>query len=89
MGQKKLVAASALLKSLPQKVVAENNVNIEKVKTAQNLLDTEIADGLENLITNISQNKGHLDAESQKLLDELLTINSNDYWLNFIKNREK
>lgn len=89
IGQNKLVAASALLNSLPQKIVAENNANVEKVKTVQNSLNTAIEDGLENLIANISQNKGHLDAESKKLLDELLTVNPNDYWLNFIKNKEK
>lgn len=89
IGQNRLVEASDLLKSLPQNVVAENNANKERVKKAQSSLDTAIAGGLENLITNISQNKGHLDAKSKKLLDELLTITPNDYWLNFIKNRER
>ncbi len=87
--QNKFVAARELLKSVPQKIVARNNANVEKVKTVQNSLNTAIEDGLENLIANISQNKGHLDAKSKKLLNELLAVTPNDYWLNFIKNKEK
>lgn len=81
-----LVAANSLLKSLPQNIVAEY---AETIRATQTMLDTKVQSGLEDLIANISQNNGHLDAESKKLLKELLTINPNDYWLNFIKNKEK
>lgn len=84
-----LTNANSILKSLPTKVIAENTENAEKVKTVQSLLTKAVDEGLDNLINNISQNKGHLDTSTKKQLNELLSINPNDYWLNFIKNKEQ
>ena len=89
IGQNKLIEANTLLASLPQELFAGNDYNSEKLKTAKTTLDNAIANGLESLIYDISRNNGHLDAKSKAYLDELLKINPNDYWLNFIKNKEK
>lgn len=89
VGQNKLVEASSLIKSLPQQIVSSNSVYEEKVKNAKAELDAAIDEGLGNLISSISQNQGHLDAKTKAYLDELLRVNPNEYWLNFIKNKEK
>lgn len=86
---KKFFAASTLLKSLPQDIVAENEDNAGKVQAVQASIDTAVENGLNDLIANISQNNGHLDEESMALLGEFLATTPDDYWLNFIKNREE
>lgn len=87
--QSKFMDASTLLEALPQNIVIENEVNAEKVRTAWIALNTAMEQGLDNLISNISKNKGHLDATAKECLNELLKVNPDDYWLSFIKNREK
>lgn len=89
IGQGKLVTASSILKSLPVKVVAEDENNAGKINEAKANLTKAIDEGLNNLISNISQNNGHLDTKGKEQLKELLSINPNDYWLNFIKNKEQ
>lgn len=88
IGQGKLIKASSILSSLPMKVVAENENNVGKINEAKVNLTKAIDEGLNNLISNISQNNGHLDTKGKEQLKELLSINPNDYWLNFIKNKE-
>lgn len=85
----KLMGASTLLSSLPQKIIAENQQYSEQYNSAKSTLDKAINDGLDNLISDISRNHGKLNAISKQKLNELLKINPNDYWLNFIKNKEK
>ena len=85
----KLMGASTLLSSLPQKIIAENQQYSEQYNSAKSALDKAINDGLDNLISDISSNHGKLNAISKQKLNELLKINPNDYWLNFIKNKEK
>lgn len=87
--QGQLVEASVLLNKLPPPIVAANEANLGKVNTAKATLATAIEKDLDNLISNISQHKGHLDAKAKAHLEELLKINPNHYWLNFIKNKEK
>lgn len=89
IGQGKLIKASSILSSLPMKVVAEDENNVGKINEAKVNLTKAIDEGLNNLISNISQNNGHLDTKGKEQLKELLSINPNDYWLNFIKNKEK
>lgn len=85
----KLMGASTLLSSLPQKIIAENQQYSEQYNSAKSALNKAINDGLDNLISDISSNHGKLNAISKQKLNELLKINPNDYWLNFIKNKEK
>lgn len=87
--ESKLVDASTLLSSLPQKVISEDQQYSEQYNTAKSTLDKAINEGLDNLISDISSNHGKLNGASRQKLNELLKINPNDYWLNFIKNKEK
>jgi len=87
--ESKLVDVSTLLSSLPLKVISENQQYSEQYKSAKSTLDKAINDGLDNLISDISSNHGKLSRTSKQKLNELLKINPNDYWLNFIKNKEK
>ena len=47
-----------------------------------------IDNGRNTLIMNLSANNGNLDKSGRKLLDELLLLSPNDYWLNFIKKKD-
>lgn len=85
----KLVESSNLLNSLPQEIVSEDLQNLEKFNKAKKGLTAAVETGLDNIIGNISRNNGKLDAKGRETLNELLKINPNDYWLKFIKNKEK
>lgn len=85
----RLIDANTLLLSLPHKVISENEQLSEQYNAAKSALDKAINDGLDNLISDIASNHGNLSDTSKQKLNELLKINPNDYWLNFIKNKEK
>lgn len=85
----KLMDASTLLSSLPQKLISETHQYTEQYNSAKSTLDKAISDELDNLIQDISSHHGKLSATSKQKLNELLKVNPNDYWLNFIKNNEK
>lgn len=85
----KLMDASTLLSSLPQKIISETQQYKEQYNSARSTLEKAISEGLDNLIQDISSNHGKLSGTSKLKLNELLKINPNDYWLNFIKNKEK
>lgn len=85
----RLIDANTLLSSLPQEVISENKQLSEQYNSAKSALDKAINDGLDNLISDIASNHGKLGDTSKQKLNELLKINPNDYWLNFIKNKEK
>lgn len=85
----RLVDASKLLASLPRKVVAENKESAEQYNSAQSALEDAINDGLDHLIADISSGNGKLNEAAKRRLEELLKVNPNDYWLNFIKNKER
>ena len=85
----KLAESNDLLNSLSQEIVSENPQNLDKYNKAKTELSKAVENGLNNIIGNISNNNGKLDAKGRDVLNELLKINPNDYWLNFIKNKEK
>ncbi len=87
--EKELLSANNLISSLPQDVIEENASNAGKIKTLHILLESAVNEGLDVLISNISANNGHLDANTREYLNELIAISPNDYWLNFIRNKEK
>lgn len=66
-----------------EKEIAEARMKIIKIRISE-----KVENGLNTLILNISANKGKLDNEGKKLLDELLMLSPKDYWLQFIKNKE-
>lgn len=84
-----LVKASQVIDSeLQLKLDAKNK---ERLTTKKNELENVIKERTDNgrntLIMNLSANHGKLDEAGIKLLDELLTLSPNDYWLNFIKKK--
>lgn len=85
----RLIDANTLLSSLPQEVISKNKQLSEQYNSAKSALDKAINDGLDNLISDIASNHGKLSDTSKQKLNELLKLNPNDYWLNFIKNKEK
>lgn len=56
-------------------------------ENAEEELKGRIARQRDRLIENISNNKGKLDADGVILLNELCSLYPNDYWFNFIKNK--
>lgn len=69
--------------SSSEKEIAEARMEIIKSKISK-----QLENGLNTLILNISANKGKLDNEGEKLLNELLLLSPKDYWLNFINNKK-
>lgn len=61
----------------------------EKFQNVETEITNRVESGRNTLILNISANRGKLSPDGHKLLDELLELSPNDYWLNFIKNKEK
>ena len=65
----------------------------EKVQEKLHILEAEINNRVENgkntLALNISANNGRLNNEGKTLLADLLKLSPKDYWLNFIKEKEK
>lgn len=86
--QGNLLDAKRILASLPARVVSDNLENEAKIKTVYELLNQAVAGGIDELIGNISKNKGHLDAIGKAKLKDLLKIAPEEHWLNIIKNRE-
>lgn len=70
-------------------MLSENKTRSEKIERIQLDLNKAIENGLDHMILNISKNNGHLDENSKEELKELLNVNPNDYWLNFIQKKEK
>lgn len=50
-------------------------------------MNRKVDEGKPLLIKNIKDNKGKLNQEGKVLLEELLAVAPNDYWLNIIKNK--
>lgn len=66
----------------------EQKIITEKADIINSEIDKRVSKGHNTLIGNISANSGKLDDNSKKLLNELLLLSPNDYWLNFIKSKE-
>lgn len=58
-----------------------------KKNELENVIKERTDNGRNTLIMNLSANNGKLDEAGMKLLDELLVLAPNDYWLNFIKKK--
>lgn len=68
-----------------------SDVDKERLTTKKNDLENKITERTDNgrntLITILSANKGKLDENGLQLLNDLLELSPNDYWLNFIKKK--
>ncbi len=60
----------------------------EKLDGVEQDIINRVNNGRNTLILNVSANKGKLNEAGKKLLDELMKLSPDDYWLNFIKNKE-
>lgn len=89
LNQKKFSSVKKLLDSVPSNILTENKKYLEKIEGVQTELNNAIGDGLDDIILSIFKNNGRLDEKSKEDLEELLTINPDDYWLNFIHDKEK
>lgn len=61
----------------------------EKLQRIEITIANRVNNGKNTLILNIAENGGRLNSDGRKLLRELIAMDSDDYWLNFIKNKEK
>lgn len=68
---------------------SERDIAEARKKIIKTRISEQVENGLNTLILNISANKGELDNEGKKLLNELLILSPQDYWLQFIKNKEQ
>lgn len=86
---KSLVQANNALESALQ--LNLNEKDKERLKNKKEELEKIISGRLDNgrnsLITSLSANNGKLDDSGKQLLDNLLELAPNDYWLNFIKKK--
>ena len=89
LDQKKYSSVKNLLNLVPNNILMENKTRLEKIGSIRTELNNAIEEGLDNIILSISRNNGHLDEKSREELKELLKINADDYWLNFIHDKEK
>jgi len=86
---KSLVQANNALESALQ--LNLNDKDKERLKNKKEELENTISGRIDNgrntLITSLSANNGKLDDGGKQLLDNLLELAPNDYWLNFIKKK--
>lgn len=87
--QNKFAAAAAKLNEIPEQLLSENKEVMKMVTDSHSKLVSAINNVTNALLTNISSNGGKLDSEGKKMLDEALLVSPNNYWLKFIKNKEK
>ena len=87
--QRDLIGAKKLIESIPQKLIEENNEISSGITTINQEIEDIANQGVEEIIRNIASHGGKLDDNGKKYLDQLLQLNPNDYWLKFVKNKEK
>ena len=61
----------------------------EKLNGIEAEIVSRVDNGKNTLILNVSANNGKLNEDGKKLLDELIELSPDDYWLKFIKNKEQ
>ena len=84
-----LLKASQVINSeLQLKLDAKDKERLTNKKNElENVIKERTDNGRNTLIMNLSANHGKLDEAGIKLLNELLILSPNDYWLNFIKKK--
>jgi hypothetical protein len=87
--QRDLIGAKKLVESIPPKLIEENADIASGIATINQDIVNTASHGVEELITNIASNGGKLDESGKTYLDQLLQLTPNNYWLNFVKNKEK
>lgn len=84
--------AKLLTLSLPKNLLLEgttSNVYQTTVASIDVALKEETEKLINDLLTEIYKNKGTLSSEKRALLEEMLQVSPDNYWLNFIKEKSK
>lgn len=85
-----LQAKQALQSQLQLDLPSSDRTRIqEKLNGVEAEIVSRVDNGRNTLILNVSANNGKLNDDGKKLLDELLELSPDDYWLKFIKNKEQ
>ena len=83
-------AHNAIQEALLLDISTSDKMDLQaKLEVVEADITTRIENGTNTLALNISANDGKLNDDGRKLLEELLELSPNDYWLNFIKNKEQ
>ncbi len=89
ISQYKFTEAKAILNDLPESLLTENVKAKDDVEATKGKYYSTLEGVSGVLVEMISQNGGSLNAEGKKILEEALLVNPDNYWLNFIKEKEK
>lgn len=81
--------AHDILEQIPENLIEKGSKESDALSVIKENISKAVDTEMENLIQNISANNGKMDAEGEKLLDNLLKLSPDDYWLNFIKNKQQ
>lgn len=85
-----LQAKNALQKQLQLDIPSSERTRLqEKLNGVETEIVSKVDNGRNTLILNVSANNGKLNEDGKKLLDELLELSPDDYWLKFIKNKDQ
>lgn len=86
----KLVEAQVALKTEQTMDLSESDkASVEqKLNQVTTKINSTVDNGKNSLLLNISSNGGKLNAEGKTLLKQLLKLQPDDYWLNFMKKKE-
>ena len=85
-----LQAKNALQKQLQLDIPSSERTRLqEKLNGVETEIFSKVDNGRNTLILNVSANNGKLNEDGKKLLEELLELSPDDYWLKFIKNKEQ
>lgn len=83
------LSVQEVIGTIPDDYLIENPEKKEWVKETLDAIEDETTTRIAKLAKLIGDNHGKLNAEGKELLDELLKVSPSNYWLNFIKNKEK
>lgn len=85
-----LQAKNALQSQLQLEMPSSERTRLqEKLNGVEAEIVSKVDNGRNALVLNVSANDGKLNEDGKKLLDELLELSPDDYWLTFIKNKEQ
>lgn len=85
-----LQVKEALQSQLQLDIPSSNRSRLqEKLDGVEAEIVSRVDNGKNTLILNVSANNGKLNEDGKKLLDELLELSPDDYWLKFIKNKKQ
>lgn len=84
--QAKLSIQNGLQLDLPRE---EKSRLQDKLQQIESEIVSRVDNGCNTLILNITANGGTLNEDGKKLLQELIELSPDNYWLNFIKNKEQ